>query len=224
MGILDAIRSPARGMREASGRGAKPGLVVIVLWVVVSLLASGLGLILGGFTPPEEIIDSLPPGSVPAELDEQSLERFITGFQVFGIGLRVFWPFLYWPVLTLVMHLITRFFGGEGALSGMFGAMGVACVPFVISGLLQLPIIGAQAALNGGSVSQALGLAGGLLNVAFVIWHVVLAVIGAAVARQLSYGRSSGSCAISCATVIGVPILLLLVLAVVLAVAGGGGG
>lgn len=223
MGILDAIHSPARGMREASERGAKPGLVVIVLWVLVSLLASGLGLILGGFTPPEEIIDGLPPGSVPAELDEQSLESFITGFQIFGIGLRAFWPFLYWPILTLVMHLITRFFGGEGSLSGMFGAMGVACVPFVISGLVQLPITGVQAALGGGSVSQALGLVGGLLSVAFVGWHVVLAVIGAAVARQLSYGRSSGSCAISCATVIGVPVLLLLMLSVVLALVGGGG-
>jgi hypothetical protein len=198
--------------------------VVIALWVVVSLLTSGLGLILGGFASPEEIINGLPPGSVPAEVDEQSLERLITGFQVFGIGFRVFLPFLYWPILTLVMYLITRFFGGEGSLSGMFGAMGVACVPFVISGLVQLPITGVQAALDGSPVSQALGLAGGLLNVAFVIWHVVLAVIGAAVARQLSYGRSSGSCALSCATVIGVPILLLLVLSVVLAVAGGGGG
>lgn len=224
MGILDAIRSPARGMREVSGRGARPGLIVIVLWTVVSLLAAGLGILLGGLAPPEEILDSLPPGAVPPEVDEQSLERAIAGFQIAGIGLRSLWPFLYWPILTLVMHLITRFFGGEGALSGMFGAMGVACVPFVISGLLQLPIMGAQAALDaggGGTAGAVLGLVGLLINLGALIWHVALVVVGAAVARQLSYGRSSGSCAVSCATVVGVPLLLLIVLFVVLALVGG---
>lgn len=222
MGILDAIRSPARGMREVSGRGAGPGLIVIVLWTVVSLLAAGLGILLGGFASPEEILDSLPPGAVPAEVEDQSLERAIAGFQIAGIVLRSLWPFLYWPILTLVMHLITRFFGGEGALSGMFGAMGVACVPFVIAGLLQLPITGAQAALgDGGTAGSVLGLVGGLLNLGALIWHVALVVVGAAVARQLSYGRSSGSCAVSCATVVGVPLLLLIVLSVVLALVGG---
>ena len=100
-------------------------------------------------------------------------------------------------------------------------------MPFVISGLIQLPIIGAQAALASsgepGTASALLGTAGGLLSLAFLIWHVALVVIGASAARSLSYGGSAGSCATSCAAVIGIPLLLLLLLGGVLTLLGGGG-
>jgi hypothetical protein len=215
-------------MGEVAGRGAKPGLVVIALWTVVSLLAAGLGLLLGGFASPEQVLDNLPPGTLPAGVDQRSMEGLVVVFKVVGIGLRSLLPFVYWPVLTLVMYLVTRFFGGESGLSRMFGAMGVACVPFVISGLVQLPIMGAQAALASGgepgTASVALGAVGSLLNLAFLIWHVVLVIVGAAVARRISYGRSGGSCAIGCAAVIGIPILLLIVFGLLLAVFGGAGG
>lgn len=214
-------------MREVAGRGAMPGFVTIVLWTIVSLLAAGLGLLLGGMTSANEILENLPPGTVPPEMDEQSLEGIVAGFQVVGIGLRALWPFIYWPILTLVMYLITRFFGGEGSLPGMFGAMGAACVPFVISGLLQLPIMGAQEALASsgepGAANTALGAASGMLNLAFLIWHIALVVVGGAAARRISYGRSGGSCAISCVTVVGVPLLLLILISILLAVFGGGG-
>lgn len=214
-------------MREASERGAMPGFVTVALWTVVSLLTAGLGLLLGGLASTEEFLDSLPPGTVPPEIDEQQIEGIIVGFQAVGIGLRSLWPFIYWPLLTLVMYLITRFFGGEGRLSGMFGAMGAACVPFVISGLLQLPLMGAQAALASGGepgpASAVLGTVGGLLSLAFLVWHVALVIVGAAVARSISYGKSGGSCAISCVTVVGVPLILLILLSVVLAVSGAGG-
>lgn len=228
MGIIDVIRSPARGMREVARRGAMPGFVTIVVWTVVSLLAAGLGLLLGGFTSVDEILRGMPPGTVPPEIDEQSLKRIVAGFQVIGIGLRALWPFIYWPLLTLVMYLITRFYGGEGSLSGMFGAMGAACVPFAISGLLQLPITGVQAAIASGgepgAANVAVGAVGGVLNLAVLIWHVALVVVGGAAARQISYGRSGGSCAISCATVVGIPLLLLILFSILLAVFGGSGG
>lgn len=205
-----------------------PGFVTVLLWTVVSLLAAGLGILLGGFASAEQVLEGLPPGTVPPEIDEQSLEGVVTGFQVVGIGLRALWPFIYWPILTLVMYLITRFFGGEGSLSGMFGAMGAACVPFVISGLVQLPIMGAQSALSSGggpgTASSILGVLGLLLSLVFLIWHVALVVVGGATARQISYGSSGGSCAISCVTVVGVPLLLLILLSILLAVFGGTGG
>lgn len=228
MGILDVIRSPARGMRETAERGAVPGFVVVALWTLVSLLAAGLGLLLGGFASADEFLENLPPGVVPQEVNEQELEGIIVGFQAVGVGLRSLWPFIYWPILTLVMYLITRFFGGEGSLSGMFGAMGVACVPFVISGLLQLPIMGAQAALASGgepgTASVVLGAVGGLLSLAFLVWHVALVIVGAAAARRISYGKSGGSCALSCATVVGVPLLLLILFSALLAAFGAAGG
>lgn len=228
MGILEVVRSPVSGLRGVAGRGAMPGLVTVALWTLISLLTAGLGLLLGGFASADDFLESLPPGAVPPEVDEQSLEGIIVGFQAIGIGLRALWPFIYWPLLTLVMYLITRLFGGEGTLSGMFGAMGVACLPFVISGLLQLPIMGAQAALSSGgepgTASVVLGAVGGLLSLLFLIWHVALVVIGGAVARQISYGRSGGSCAISCASVVGIPLLLLILFSVLLAAFGGAGG
>ena len=225
--ILGVIRAPAPGMREVARSGALPGFAAVVLWVVVSLLAAGLGLLLGGFASVDELLEGLPPGSVPQEVDEASLESIVFGAQAVGIGLRALWPLLYWAVLTLVMYLVTKLFGGAGSLSGMFGAMGVACVPFVISGLLQLIVTGGQAASVSTGVPEALGIAlgavGALVSVAALIWHVALVVIGASAARSLSYGGSAGSCATSCAAVIGIPLLLLLLLGGVLTLLGGGG-
>ena len=138
-GILDVIRAPAPGMRQVAQSGALPGFVTVALWILVSLLAAGLGLLLGGFASVDELLEGLPPGSVPQEVDEASLESIV---------------------------------------------------------------FGAQAAL---------------------IWHVALVVIGASAARGLSYGGSAGSCATSCAAVIGLPLLLLLLLGGLLALFGGGG-
>lgn len=228
LGIPAVITSPARGMREVAQRGALPGFVTVAAWVVVSLLSAGLTLLLGGLASTEELLESLPPEAVPDEIEEGSVESLLVGAQAVGIGLQALWPLLYWAVLALVMHLITRLFGGSGPLPGMFGAMGVACVPFVLSGLLWLPITGAQAALatggEPGAVGVALGALGTLITLAALVWHVVLAVVGAAAARQISYGNSAGSCAISCAVAVGAPLLLLILVGVLLAVLGGAGG
>lgn len=225
--ILDVIRAPSPGMRQVAHSGALPGFVTVALWIVVSLLAAGLGLLLGGFASVDELLEGLPPGTVPQDVDEASLESIVVGAQAAGIGLRALWPLLYWAVLTLVMYLITKLFGGAGSLSGMFGAMGVACVPFVISGVLQLAVTGGQAASGSAGAPQALiialGALGALVSVAAVIWHIALVVIGASAARGLSYGGSAGSCATSCAAVIGIPLLLLFLLGGLLTLLGGGG-
>jgi hypothetical protein len=123
-----------------------------------------------------------------------------------------------------LMQLITRFFGGSGPFSGMLAAVGVAQVPFLVSAIISLPIVGLQIVLgppdsaSENPVSSLLGLLSSLLGLAFFIWFAVLVVIGTALARRVSYGQSTGSCAISCAGLIGL-LLVVTVVVVVLIVA-----
>ena len=86
-------------------------------------------------------------------------------------------------------------------------------VVIAIIGLLQVLISGSQAALGVQSAAgAALGFAGNMIGLAFFIWHVALVVIGAAHARSIGYGESTGSCAISC---IGILLLLLMLVIIV---------
>ena len=71
--------------------------------------------------------------------------------------------------------------------------------------------------------AAVLSTIGGLLSLVLLGWHVALVVVGGAVARGISYGRSGGSCAASLAAVIGIPLLLVILLALLLFLFGGGG-
>ena len=120
------------------------------------------------------------------------------------------------------MQLVTRFFGGSGPFSGMLAVVGVALTPLVIVGVIQIPITGSRVALGTeSSVATTVGLLGSLLGLAALLWSVTLVVIGAALARRVSYGGSAGSCAISCVVCAGLVILVFVVIVVVIvAVAG----
>jgi hypothetical protein len=75
--------------------------------------------------------------------------------------------------------------------------------------------------------AQVAGLLGGLLTGAFLLWYVVLVVIGASQARNIGYGESAGSCAVSCAGCLGLVIaatVLVVALVALLAGAAGSGG
>ena len=121
------------------------------------------------------------------------------------------------------MHLVTRFFGGSGPLSGTFAVVGLACVPFVISSLVSVLVTGLQSVAGAQSaVSGVLGAIDFLVIIGALGWHVVLVVIGASFARRVGYGQSSGSCAISCVGLAGLVIGLLVVLGVIIALATGG--
>ena len=45
-----------------------------------------------------------------------------------------------------------------------------------------------------------------LVGLGFSLWYVVLVVIGAAPARDIGYGESAGSCALSC---VGLAVLII---------------
>lgn len=62
--------------------------------------------------------------------------------------ISVLWPFVLWVVVSLVMQLVTRFFGGEGPLSAMFAAVGVAYLPYVLSTLVSAPVQAVQVTLT----------------------------------------------------------------------------
>lgn len=102
-------------------------------------------------------------------------------------------------------------------------------MPYLIERLIQIPLAGLQILLvpdpataadpttGGGLAATLLGLLSFLLWLAAFVWFVILVVIGAAFARRVGYGESAGSCAISCAGIVGLILIVGVVLAVVVA-------
>jgi hypothetical protein len=96
--------------------------------------------------------------------------------------------------------------------------VGVAQVPFVISGAIQLPIVGLEVALGPQNTAATVaGLLSSLLGLLALLWFIVLVVIGAASARRVGYGESAGSCAISCAGCVGLILIVGVLFAVLIA-------
>ena len=157
------------------------------------------------------------------------IRDFLIPFSIIALLFAAVWPFVFWLLVSGLMHLVTRFFGGTGPLSATLAAVGVAGVPFVIYAALQIPVTGLQVVLGPENTAVAvLGLLSSLLELAALVWFVVLVVVGAALARRIGYGESAGSCAISCAGCMGLILLVGLALAVLIAplvgAAGSAGG
>ncbi len=212
-GVLEALAviwAPVSTLaRVAEERRVLLGFGVVALYAAVGLLGSGLA-IFGGLEQAqfEAGGTELPPG----------FEDYLPYIGVFSLILAVIEPFILWLLVSGLMQLVTRFFGGTGPFPAMLAVVGVAQVPLLISTVLQIPITGLQIALGpqdpASPVASVLGLLSGLLGLALLLWHVVLVVIGAAFARRVGYGESAGSCAISCAGCAG---LILIVVVVVVA-------
>lgn len=205
MGAFAVIWSPVRVLREVAGeRNLLAGFIVVALNAALSL--AGVAILLFS-------------GNLQAQLEAsgaQLPQGFFESFAVIALVFAALAPFLWWLLISLVLQLVTRFFGGEGPLSAMLAVVGVAFAPLVLSAVVSIPLGGLQAVLETGSTAvTALGLLSNLLALAFFVWHVVLMVIGAALARNISYGESTGSCAISCGGCLGLIILVIVALAIV---------
>ncbi len=195
-------------MRVAEERRVLLGFGIVALYAALQLIIAVVD-VLGGVTA-----GAFNPEDFP-ELPPEIVESLSQSVGVGALIIAVLSPFVGWAVVSLLMHLVTRFFGGTGPLSGMFAVVGVAAVPLVIASAIELPATGLQAVV--GPQSTAAAIVGALLlllSLAAYAWNVVLVVIGAAFARRIGYGQSAGSCAISCAGCVG----LILVVAVVLGV------
>lgn len=223
MGALAVIWAPVSTLvRVAEERRVLLGFGVVALYAALGLIGGAIA-VFGGLTQAQfqqPGAQPLPPG----------FEDFLTYFGAVSLILAVIQPFVLWLLVSGLMQLVTRFFGGVGPFSAMLAVVGVAQVPLVLSAALYIPITGLQVVLGppdpaeGAPIATVLGLLSGLLGLAFLLWHVALVVIGAASARRVGYGQSAGSCAISCAGCVGLILIVVLVFAVVVAVIVGAAG
>ncbi|HET6885596.1 MAG TPA: YIP1 family protein [Rubrobacteraceae bacterium] len=208
MGIAAVIWAPVRVLRNvAAQRDVLAGFVVTAVYAALSL-ATAAASVFAGVTRAQFAGQPAPPGLPPG-----ALESLVRATEVATLVLSVLTPFVWWVAVSLVMQLVTRFFNGEGPLSAMMAVVGVAGAPLALGALFQLLGTGLQAALGVESIAGTLaGLVGGLVALGTLVWHVVLVVVGAALARRIGYGESAGSCAVSCAGCLA----LIIVVAVVL--------
>jgi hypothetical protein len=205
--------------RAAEERRVLLAFSIVALYAALSLVGTSLGT----FSTLEQLQSGPQAAELPAEF-----EGFSTYLFVFTLLLSVIWPFISWLLISGLMQLVTRFFGGTGSFSGMFAVIGVAHVPSVIERTVQIPLAGLQLLLapdpaaadsttGGGLAATVLGLLSLLLWLAAFVWFVVLVIIGAALARRVGYGESAGACAISCAGTVGLILVVGVILAVVVA-------
>jgi hypothetical protein len=137
----------------------------------------------------------------------------VVATEVATLVLAALSAFIWWITVSVVMQLATSLFGGSGPLSAMLATVGVAEVPLALGALSQALATGLQVALGVNSAAgMIVGVLGGLLALGALVWHVVLVVIGAALARRIGYGEAAGSCAVSCAGLLGLIILIAVVL------------
>ena len=206
LNAVAVLWSPVRLLEDAAaGRKVLTGFIVTAVYAALSLAAAAIS-VLGGVTRAQfEGQPGLPPNVS---------EYLVAATEVVTLVFSVLSPFVWWISVSLVMQLVTRYFGGEGGLSAMLAVVGVAGVPLALGSLVQTLATGLQVALGVESTAGFVaGLSGGLAALAALVWHVVLVVIGAALARRIGYGEAAGSCAVSCAGCLGLIILVAVVLA-----------
>lgn len=208
MGALAIVWAPVRVLRDvAAERNVLAGFVVTAVYAALSLVAAAVS-VLGGVTRAQFAAQPAPPGLQPG-----AFEGIVRATEVATLVLSALAPFVWWVAVSLVMQLVTRFFNGEGPLSGMLAAVGVAGVPLALGALFQVFGTGLQVALGVESAAGTIfGLLGGLVALGTLVWHAVLVVIGAALARRIGYGEAAGSCAVSCAGCLALIILVAVVL------------
>ena len=192
----------------AERRRVLAGFVVMAVYAALSLAAAAIA-VLGGVTRAQF---SQGP-AVPPGLSPKLLENVMVAAEVATLVFPVLSPLVWWISVSLAMQLATRLFGGSGPLAAMFAAVGVAGVPLALGALAQVLATGLQVALGVESTAGLVsGLLGGLLSLAAFVWHVVLVVVAAALARRMGYGEAAGSCAVSCVGCLGLIILVAVVL------------
>jgi hypothetical protein len=210
---LAVIWTPVRTLASvAEERRVLLGFVVTALYAALSLVGAGLA-VLGGLTQAQ----FKQSGGTPSGFND-----FLPAFNVSIVVFAVVWPFVFWLLVSGLMQLVTRFFGGTGPFSGLLAVVGVAQVPLVILSVVGLSIGGLQITLGpGSSAATILGSLNSLLSLAAFLWFAALVIVGAAFARRVGYGQSAGSCAISCAGCAGLIILTFVIIIAIVAVVAG---
>ena len=208
MGVVAVIWAPGRVLGDvAAQRNVLAGFIVTAVYAALSVAGAAVS-VLGGVTRAQFEGQQVPPG-LPPDL----LENIVVATEIATLVFAALSAFIWWITVSVVMQLATSLFGGNGPLSAMLAAVGVAGVPLALGALAQALATGIQVALGVNSAAgMIVGVLGGLLALAALVWHVVLVVIGASLARRIGYGEAAGSCAVSCAGLLGLIILIAVVL------------
>ena len=221
MEALAVIWAPVRTLaRVAEERQVLLGFGVTALYAALSVIIGAISFF-GGFMEPR-----FQPGEPQPPLGFEELLRFAGVFSIISGATT---PFISWLLVSALMQLVTRFFGGTGPFSGMLAAVGVAQAPLAIATAIQIPLTVLQVVLTPESstiqeetpaaiAALVLGLLSGVVSLAALVWFVVLLVVGATFARHVGYGESAGSCAISCVGCVGLIILVFVVIVAIFAV------
>jgi hypothetical protein len=208
LGVVAVIWAPGRVLGDvAAQRNVLAGFIVTAIYAALSVAGAAVS-VLGGVTRAQFEGQQVPPG-LPPDL----LENLVVATEIATLVFAALSAFIWWITVSVVMQLATSLFGGNGPLSAMLAAVGVAGVPLALGALAQALATGIQVALGVDSAAgMIVGVLGGLLALAALVWHVVLVVIGASLARRIGYGEAAGSCAVSCAGLLGLIILIAVVL------------
>lgn len=213
MEVLKVISSPKQTMEVlAVKRRVAAGFGVVALAAVTYAVGAAIS-VLGGVAESQidlQGLPGLPPGA--AEAATRTAE-------VLSLALAALLPLVWWASLSSTVQLATRLLGGRGSLSGTLAVVGVAFVPFLILGVLNVLTTGLQVVLGPESTaSVVVGLLGLPLWLAALAWHAALVVVGARFSRGVSYGRAGGAFVLSVAALLVLALLLVVALAILVAV------
>ena len=205
----------------AEERRVLAGFLVVAAGAVLSLAISATFIFTGLLQTQFEAFFEATEGQLPPGLQE----NFVALTGVSSLVLSVLWPFVIWArglARHAARHTVFRWRGiSFGYVRRRWG--GVPSVRALYAGIRPLQAI--QVSLDPtGAAASILGLLSSLISLAFFVWFVVLVVIGAAQARNISYGESTGSCAISCAGCFGIIIGIVVILGVIISIVAGAAG
>ncbi|MEJ7652165.1 MAG: YIP1 family protein [Chloroflexia bacterium] len=213
---LRVLMSPTAVLaRVARDRMMGAALVIVVLWAVIGAISAFFSV--GG----NQLSRQFDTANLPPDMAPQTIERIQDALQV-GVPIAsALFPFAWWIVIGLLMHVAMRIFGGRGAVGSTLAVVGVACAPLLLTTILSLPLNVLQGSLD--AQNAAMGLAGLLATVLGLIgfvWHVVLVVLGGRSATNITTGESGGACGLTCVGCVGLTAagaIVVLVLATALA-------
>ncbi len=106
-------------------------------------------------------------------------------------------------IITALLHLLARLFGGTGGYWNLFSAYAFADFPMIIS--VPVTLIIAYAGIAG-------AILGGLITFGLAIWVIVLQVIALRESHGLSTGASIGAYVIHFVILIAIPVAIAVAL------------
>ncbi len=180
--LYGVLASPVQTLNEIARE--KPAGLAFVVYLGVALLVMGSN-IFGdqGFAFLEETMAELGI-LIPVSV-------FISGAIVFAVA-SIF-------IITALLHLLARLFGGSGGYWNLFSAYAFADFPMIISAPITLiaAYLGAVGAIFGGLITFGLS-----------IWVIVLQVIALRESHGLSTAASIGAYVIHLVIIIAIPVAI----------------